>query len=130
MEKEFVPHTESLALKELGFDEPCLAIYNRDGEFSTVGDVRCPYTYLNNTHPIHREGNGVVCIPTYSQAFRFFREKYDLSGFVLPFGEGLFDYRIYSAKKGEHLWSSIEYKTHEDAELACLRKLIEVCQKK
>lgn len=28
MEKEFVPYEQALALKELGFDEPCLAWHN------------------------------------------------------------------------------------------------------
>ena len=28
MEKEFIPYTEALALKELGFDEPCFANYS------------------------------------------------------------------------------------------------------
>jgi hypothetical protein len=27
MEKDFVPYEEALALKELGFDEPCFAVY-------------------------------------------------------------------------------------------------------
>ena len=34
LEKEFVPHEPSLALKELGFDEPCFAFYN--GKFGTI----------------------------------------------------------------------------------------------
>ena len=27
LDKEFVPHQESLELKELGFDEPCFGFY-------------------------------------------------------------------------------------------------------
>ena len=27
MEKEFIPYKQALALKELGFDEPCLFLY-------------------------------------------------------------------------------------------------------
>jgi hypothetical protein len=30
MEKEFIPYAEALALKELGFDEPCLNLYHKD----------------------------------------------------------------------------------------------------
>ena len=30
MEKESIPYTEALALKELGFDEHCLFAYNQD----------------------------------------------------------------------------------------------------
>jgi hypothetical protein len=28
MENEFIPYEQALALKELGFDEPCLAYYD------------------------------------------------------------------------------------------------------
>ena len=28
MDKEFIPYEQALALKELGFDEPCFATYN------------------------------------------------------------------------------------------------------
>jgi hypothetical protein len=31
MEKEFLPYTESLELKELGFNEPCFKVGNPNG---------------------------------------------------------------------------------------------------
>ena len=31
MNKEFIPYEQALELKELGFNEPCLAIYNDSG---------------------------------------------------------------------------------------------------
>ena len=34
MEKEFVSYNEALALKKLGFDEPCLGLYYPDGKFN------------------------------------------------------------------------------------------------
>ena len=30
LEKEFVPHQESLELKELGFNEPCFGFYTEE----------------------------------------------------------------------------------------------------
>ena len=32
MKKEFISYEEALALKELGFNEPCLFAYNQDDE--------------------------------------------------------------------------------------------------
>ena len=31
MNKEFIPYDQALALKELGFDEPCFGYYNYNG---------------------------------------------------------------------------------------------------
>lgn len=32
LDKEFIPYQEALALKELGFDEPCFGFYTYKGE--------------------------------------------------------------------------------------------------
>ncbi len=34
MEKDFIPYEEALALKELGFDEPCFAVYFNTTNFN------------------------------------------------------------------------------------------------
>ena len=116
MEKEYINIEQSLALKELGFDEPCIKYYWTDGMF--VKGYEDPFNY--------NKRDNVISAPLYQQAFRWFRENHDLCGIVLPFGEGLFDYRIYSAKEGEHLFGSPEFNTYEEAELDCLNKLIEI----
>ena len=68
LEKEFVPYQESLELKELGFDEPCIAIYEFKKLF--VGEFKNSMSFelckKTETFPA----------PTFSQAFRWFREKY------------------------------------------------------
>jgi hypothetical protein len=115
LEKEFVSYQEASALKELGFDKPCFTWYWDD-----IG-LYSDFIYGN-----HNKNPNLISAPTYSQAFRWFREKYGLSGFTLPWGEGLFDYRIYSTKEGLHLFSSPKYSSTEEAELACLKKLIEI----
>jgi len=72
MEKEFIPYEQALALKELGFDEPCFAhrYSNRDDDFHFLPNP------LNNSQLI-KENRGCAA-PLYQQAFRFFREKYGL----------------------------------------------------
>ena len=121
MNKEFVPYQPSLDMKEIGFDEPCFG-YHLDNKFQFFADVRSCNT--------NSEFGFYPTAPTFSQAFRWFREKHDLCGIVLPFGEGLFDYRIYSAKEGKHLFGSPEFKTYEEAKLYCLIKLIEIVKNK
>lgn len=116
MEKEFVEYEQAVALKELGFDEPCF------GYFGDAKELRFDRFVDKNTQ--------LLKAPLYQQAFRWFREKYNLSGVVLPFNEGLFDYRVYSTKEGKHLYGSSEYDNYEAAEPACLTKLIEIVKTK
>lgn len=124
VDKEFVPYEEALSLKELGFNEPCLASYFHAGKRLHITE------YINH-------GEYTVLAPTFSQAFCFFREKYNLRGFI-GFRPNVkqFDHHIYDMSL-----SGIDYTkqrtmaeynkdplvgTYEEAELACLRKLIEI----
>ena len=43
MNKEFVPYEESLALKELGFDEPCLAHWYNETPTNSEGQCLVYY---------------------------------------------------------------------------------------
>jgi len=119
MEKEFIPYTEALALKELGFDEPCFGYYNIDPQLKNPA--------FNMVKPFEH----IWCLPTplYQQAFRWFREQYGLMGSVCEDVDGNFSLWT---NKGNLLLQGKEYKeykTYEEAELACLRKLIEIVKK-
>ena len=69
MDKEFIPYEQASALKELEFDEPCVAIFGRNNELSVDDGFYKQENYHKDT----------VLAPTYSQAFRWFREKYSLT---------------------------------------------------
>ena len=120
MEKEFVPYEIALALKELGFDEPCFGYY-LDNEFQFFADVRSCNT--------NSEFGFYPTALTYSQAFRWFREKYDLEG-VIQQAEDFkwYKWKIsqYNEDGKKYVADWYEYKTYEEAELACLKKLIEI----
>jgi Zn-finger nucleic acid-binding protein len=114
MKKEFTPYGRALKLKELGFDESCFGFYYDDGELKI------------------KEGNisrlGYINAPTFSQAFRWFREKYDLHGSVrkrnkngVIYFEQIFD---------EDVLQNGPFSIYEEAELACLDKLIEIVESK
>jgi hypothetical protein len=124
MEEEFVPHEEALALKKLGFDEPCFAYYDMAQEFNFPGCTMHNRNFINVK---------ATMTPLYQQAFRWFREKYGMLvsvEFVEPEYGGDYGYKLYY-KPGylyiDH-WSK-GFKTYEEAELACLRKLIELVKK-
>jgi len=72
MEKEFIPYEQALALKELGFDEKCISVYLTHSK--QPYPIYRPYTNNENTDEVLR--------PTFSQAFRFFREKFRLHSFI------------------------------------------------
>lgn len=115
MEKEFVPYEEALALKELGFDEPCFAIYV-DKQLQ-----------INATYQNHLEFKGWVAAPTFSQAFRWFREKHSLHSNVKCINTTYNNhFRFEIESNSETLYCRNLFDTHEEAELACLRKLIEI----
>jgi hypothetical protein len=117
IEKEFVPYQESLELKELGFDEPCFGEYRQwDGGYQWLQ----LYQDLDgcSTDPADYEYTTECKSPTFSQAFRFFREKYKLKFIISE------DY-YWIAGIGQ-----IETHSYEEAELACLRKLIEIVKEK
>ena len=105
MEKEFVPYELAVKLKELGFDEPCIAIFGRNNELSVDDGFYKQENYHKDT----------VLAPTFSQAFRWFREKYGLHHCIMKMHDYFFDKTL-----------GIHTETYEKAELACLDKLIEL----
>ena len=135
IDKEFVPYQPSLDMKEIGFNEPCVYYVDKDNE---------SYIYNFETHPdefIEWCGVNVIPTPTFSQAFRWFREKYKLEGLILPQsqgavidGEPIYFIAIisYENELMKELFNStnqsdlLHYNPREEAELACLIKLIEI----
>jgi hypothetical protein len=128
MEKEFVPYDRSLKLKELGFKERCLTYYG--GDKPMIYDGLTIHGWDHNTSFLNWTSR-----PTFSQAFRWFREKYGLfvSPNVISYEDGpyLWFFEINSTVLpfGTDLGETDDYKTYEEAELECIKKLIEICKK-
>lgn len=132
MTKEFVPYELAVKLKELGFDEPCFAYYNGYKELDHLMPERVVVGRNYN-------GDTITSAPLYQQAFRWFREKHNLRGFI-GFRPNVkqFDYHIYdmslSAKEYAKQRTLEEFNkdpkvgTYEEAELGCLEKLIELVE--
>ena len=121
MKNEFIPYEQALALKGLGFDEPCFGWF--DTGYLRVGDVESK----------HVQGLGELLAPLYQQAFRWFREKHNILATVYSNASGyLYEWsdNVGGTDRG---WSDYEgpndggvWNTYEEAELACLKKLIEL----
>jgi hypothetical protein len=118
MSKEFIPYPEALELKQLGFKERCFGHYWEN------------LFYFKTTfhHPSTMPNSPESCLaPTYSQAFRWFREKHNLFGQV-----NIHTYFIYNISNGDFKMVK-EYdklfETYEESELACLVALIKIVKK-
>ena len=118
MIKEFIPYEQALELKELGFDEECFGYYS----FSEKITLKSCF----NRTPIILSGKK-CSIPLYSQVFRWFREKHNLESHVKK------DWIDGILQGYESIIECLDgyidvgtFKTYEEAELECLKKLIEI----
>ena len=131
MNKEFCTYNQALALKELGFDEPCIGWYNPQVNYKEVTTDKYWAFHLTG------EWENFKPAPLKQQAFRWFREKHNLRGFIgFRPNTKQFDYHIYdmslSGKEYVKQRTMEEFNkdpkvgTYEEAEQACLDKLIEI----
>ena len=131
MEKEFVSYEIALKLKELGFNEPCFTYYcNINGNIRTgiVVSIYNAWTYAG-TKKLE-----TTLAPLYQQVFKWLRNKYDIDFSVLT------TYSRYNENASKKYSGVIDdksvftnigfYDTYEEAELACLDKLIEIVELK
>ena len=122
MEKEFTQYTEAIALKELGFDEPCLAWFVSEEYGLEFGAVV--------KSDLIKEG---LLAPTWQSAFRWFREKYNAVCEIIRKEDGNhseFIGWVYIDNRKIDVVSYWDSKTYEEAELECLKKLIEIVKEK
>ena len=122
MTELFIPYTQALALKELGFDEPCFQWQVSEKHESTNDLIFLQY----------KDDNSFVYLPLYQQSFKWFREKYGLNFYIFQcYHKGVvMDYHPVIHLKGqeEPINDTLlnEHPTYEEAELACIIKLIEI----
>jgi hypothetical protein len=99
-QKEFLNYEQALALKELGFDEECLWFTGKE-----------------------------ILAPLYQQAFRWFRENHSLIGEIFsqlrPSNKFMYGFKIGGS---DIIFDG--FKTYEEAEDACINKLIEIVKNK
>ena len=124
MKQEFIPYEQAVELKQFGFDEPCFGWYQDNTLRLDINS--------NQSIKFHEHlGRFKECFlaPLYQQSFRWFREKHRLFHNVER--ESAQEYFCnYSIKEFDGI-KNIDhrgkgYRYEEEAELACLVKLIEI----
>ena len=128
MNKEFCTYEQALALKELGIDFVPIGYHRYDMKRKPV---------ISNETAVRIHGS-TDCLNhpaiLYQQAFRWFREKYKLHPHICYFNDtNVWHGDIYKLENGGLMNQPMEltnYKTYEEAEQACLDKLIEIVKNK
>jgi hypothetical protein len=123
-QQEFIPYEQALELKELGFNDYNIAWY-------AIADEKPKIVFLNyGSH---------LCAPLYQQAFRWFRDRHGLYSAVNvdQTMEPKFAYCIskYWTDALSWGWDTIVFNSdlyydYEEAQLTCLKKLIEIAKNK
>ncbi len=142
---EFIPYKEAVKLKELGFNEPCMAKYDislteqsheEDGKSGPFGWEKGEVLFskeffINNYKGVdHSDENWIsVGAPTWRSAFEWLREKHGLMSHVER-GENPTNYfpviHNQSHKYNPKMW----FEEYGVAELACLEGLIKIVEEK
>ncbi len=126
MEKHFVDYNQALALKGLGFNKPCLGAYDTHKGDEWLLNIKSDFYYGQFS-----DKNDACVAPLKSQVFEFFR-GYRLTVVIEDY---LDDYEVKIVE-----WTlSDDRITHEfpnrfdswdEAESACIDKLIEIVKNK
>lgn len=150
MEKEFISYEQALALKELGFDKECFGFYDvyNNKNHLLLNDRYEPLWFIRTWQRIFCKKyqdttfisqsyveyiNGVCLAPLYQQAFTWFREKtkYTIEFEVKRNAKELvfldnYYFIIYDSNRLDFDISKETFDTYKEAELECLKKLIEI----
>jgi hypothetical protein len=125
IETNFVPYQIALDMKLLGFDEECLAYY--DQWVKNNNEIKQIFR-LGNVKGIF---DSITPAPTFSQSFKFFRDKYNLYYSINPLGYNMCLGSVgeLGSLKSVNADVNAPYGNYQEAELACLAKLIEIVKK-
>lgn len=131
LEKDFVPYQESMEVKELGFNEPCFGRYYYKESYPMLNPHSEETEVVFEFGQYIKQTEVTIVAPTFSQAFRWFREKYNLDSMVQPTYSTKYQFRLFhiEIKTKVQIYGKYmekEFDTFEEAELACLKKLIEI----
>ena len=152
MKNDFVTYEQALALKELDFNEPCFAYY-KDGKLSGVDnyDRKDWGFHVISEEDITNTISEILLAPLKQQTFRWFREKHNIHKTIKPtidirnidytisvykfheedryVGEGVNE-EIFSWGLEKFDIEQPRFDFYEEAESACIDKLIELIKEK
>jgi hypothetical protein len=136
MDKEFVTYKQALALKELGFNNTPWF-----GNQASLYDVNSEHTMYTNYGVMYSGlSDGYIPAPLKQQVFRWFREKYEIQGYIYSStvrgnteGTKQFTGYVWNINGIDKPFISTDardelHDTYEEAENACIDKLIEIAK--
>lgn len=134
MKENFVTYKQALALKELGFDEPCLAFFLNTGKFYTTVEYPHSITY-HKQNQLGDYNYDSTSAPLKQDIFKWFREVHKIHG---SYGttsdsrEEINGYCISNFIDGNRNYLHINWEvgTYEEAESACIDELISIIKEK
>jgi hypothetical protein len=136
IESLFAPYEQAVQLAELGFDEPCLK-YQWNDKKASLWMLESPRPNALHTQKYWTDGENkcfyTTSIPMFAQAFTWFREKHSIHSYIDCKWKNLgWEYELVDLNKMESISSigNYGYNKAEEAELACLIKLIEIVKPK
>ena len=123
LEQNFVPYEIASELKDLGFDEPCFGYYLcKNSAFGIYIEI------TSNWLDLLPYDSSSCKAPLYQQALEFFRDKYKLKFYIR---EDIWNHWCsVTILEGEEYTYIGEYETYEEAQVECLKKLIEIVKEK
>jgi len=126
MEEHFVTYNQALALKELGFDEPCMGKYD-----TKQGDEWLLNIYSGHLNAQFSDKNKACIAPLKSQVFKWFRDNHHLECSPCAVIQRTKKWYNISIVKMDNILDLYDkYDTYEEAESACIDKLIEIVKAK
>lgn len=128
MENEFVPYEQALKLKELGFNEPCLASWTYKTKSRIPTLIGCGALLFDVDGLITNETEDIICsAPLYQQVFSWALDKYSINSQI-----AFCTYAIASCNTWSYTFDNPTARQHwqgsnlsyEDSRLDCLKELI------
>jgi hypothetical protein len=135
MGNEFVTYEQALALKELGYGD-----HYGDDYFAWYSSNK-DFHYRNMNSPVYPNNQSFIA-PLKQQVFRWFREKYNIQGYIYSStvrgnkeGTKQFTGYVWNINGIDMTFISTDaryelHDTYEEAENACIDKLIEIAKQR
>ena len=129
MKENFANYNQSVALRDLGFDEQTLAGYRSDYNNKLMMPSNKPFINIEDFgyKNYNNQNKHVIKAPLISQVFTFFREKYNLDAWIYTSDRNRYWYSL--LKDGRFLVENKGFNTYQEAQTAVIDKLIEIAQK-
>lgn len=130
---EFIPYEQAVALKELGFSGVArygqeASVYSKEGKHVFY----CNYGMMGSGL-----SEGYIPAPSYRQVFTWFRKKHNLYHSIIPYRsthdnyvDGTFHIEVRDSSGVNHTEHDDNEYFYEEAEVACINKLIELVKER